>query len=184
MIAKAKTRADMFDALKKAKSVSSVIADSLQELRDQVEDAKSRREEILGLPVPVEVAISRAVDAMRRDIADAQQRSTRPSQFAVSPASWSKSYHSMAEPGTLALAWLGDLLIDAVPAQIKAVYGENAGVTDHERQKLLDENDRELLDTELAEESIIRYAEDQGFSIERRIDADPRAILAHQSEMP
>ncbi|TAY68453.1 hypothetical protein [Rhizobium leguminosarum] len=172
------------DAFKRATSVSSVISESLEEIRQRIDDLKFHREEITVLPVTEEVAVSRAVQLMRMNIASAQKKVGLPLRFATAPDKWKSRYEPTDDFGSLMLAYLGDQLIDAVTAEIKQAYEDRPGITDQERQKRLDANDREILDAELMEEAIIRQAEQQGFSIERRVDADPRAVLAHESALP
>lgn len=174
----------LMDLLKRAKSVSTVITESLEEIRSQIEDLKSRQDEISELPVTEDVAISRAVQSMQGRISAAQQHVGSPSRFSVSPNRWESRYEPTIDFGALTLAYLGDQLLDAVSSEIKQLYAGRPGVTDKERQKLFDDNDRQILDAELMEEAIIRQAEQQGYSIERRVDADPRAVLAHESALP
>lgn len=175
---------NLTDLLKRAKSVSTVITESLEEIRSQIEDLKSRQDEISELPVAEDVAVSRAVAWMQARIVAAQQHVGSPARFSVSPDRWKNGWESTVDFGALTLAYLGDQLLDAVSSEIKQLYAGRPGITDKERQKLLDDNDRQILDAELMEEAIIRQAEQQGYTIERRVDADPRAVLAHESALP
>ncbi|MGO7972985.1 hypothetical protein ACC705_18520 [Rhizobium ruizarguesonis] len=171
-------------ALKRAKSVSNVIAESLEEIRKQIDDLKSAREDISRLPVAEEYAVSRAVQSVTMSIATAQQEVRSPSDFTLPPGSWQNQYTPRQDFGALVLAYLGDQIVEAVTAQVRHAYEDRQGVSAEDREKLFTANDHEILAAELMEESIIRQAEEQGFAIERRIDADPRAVLAHGSALP
>jgi len=181
MIAKSQ---NAIDALKRAKSVSAVIAESLEEIRKQIDDLKSAREDIAMLPVTEEVAVSRAVQLMRLSITSAQQEVRSPNDFSLPPGNWKSQYIPKQDFGALVIAYLGDQIIEAATAEVRQAYTDRQGISDEDRQKLMDANDREILSAELLEEAIIRGAEEQGFSIERRMDADPRAVLAHESALP
>ena len=171
-------------ALKKARSLSNVIGDSLAEIRSRIEDLKDRRDEILSLPVNVEVAVERAEKWARYQVVSAQQAAPGPAHFCISPKRWNDAYHPHCDPGVAALAYLGSAFIEAVKQEVIAAYGDDQGVTESERQDLVAQNDHEILEAELSEESIIRQAEQQGMTIDRREDADPRAVLAHDSNLP
>jgi len=75
-------------------------------------------------------------------------------------------------------------MAEKMKEEVEAFYASASGLSDEERKHQLRELDRKLLDAELAEESMIRSAENSGFAIIRRRDADPRAVLAHDKVLP
>ena len=75
-------------------------------------------------------------------------------------------------------------MIDRVSADIVELSRQAPGIDEKARQQKVDEIERELLDVELAEESIIRTAEASDFPIFRRATANPLVVLADDSTMP
>jgi len=173
-----------FDALRNVRSASAIIGQSLEQVRAQIEDLKSRRDDIEALPVDQATAEFRATRAMQYQIQRAQQEIDPPALFTVSNERWNAAGRSTPDFGALVLAYLGDQLIESVIQQIALIYEDAPGVTDTERKKMLDENDQQILDAELSEEAIIRHGETQGLILGRRVDADPRAVLAADEALP
>lgn len=176
--------ASIAKTLSNARSVSNVIGDSLAQIRSQIDDLKFRRDEIEALPVAAEVAVDRAEKWAEREVAQARQAAPTPSYFSVSQKMWAEVYMPNCEPGAILLAYMGEAFVESVKMQVKAAYGDDRGTTEKQRLGLLAQNDAEILAAELAEEAIVRHAERQGFKIDRRRDADPRAVLAHESALP
>ena len=171
--------------LKRTHSLMDELRRSLQGIRSHVADLKDRRTEIEAIPVTVDVAVSRAEKWAERKVASAQQSVIRPTSFAIPEAKWAtRSSTGEHDFGALSIAYMGDAFIEAVKQEVIRAYGDERGISEKERQRLLAENDAELLAAELSEESLIRGAEDQGFDVDRREDADPRAVLAHESCLP
>jgi hypothetical protein len=81
-------------------------------------------------------------------------------------------------------AYLAPMFGEVVKKRVADVYQNTAGITEAERQKQMEAVDRDLLDAELAEESIIRAAEASGFAILRRSNASPMAVLAADETLP
>jgi hypothetical protein len=67
---------------------------------------------------------------------------------------------------------------------IRDLLADALCVTDDERQRQLAKIDKDLLDLELLEESIVRAGTRAGFKVRRRPDSDPRAVLAHDNDLP
>jgi hypothetical protein len=68
--------------------------------------------------------------------------------------------------------------------QINEFYSDKKGLSNEERDDRLATLDRQILDAELAEETIIRNAEAIGLPVARRADANPLAVLADASALP
>lgn len=86
-------------------------------------------------------------------------------------------------PGLLALVGR-DTLRMAAEAKLIEGYAGRQGITEAERASRLTVLEDEALDLELVEESLIRQAEAAGMIIQRRADADPRAVLAFDRDLP
>ena len=68
---------------------------------------------------------------------------------------------------------------DQLAAMLEPAYSNEAKpISAEEREAALHRIDEDLLDLELAEEAAIRSAEAVGLHVQRRADADPRAVLA------
>jgi hypothetical protein len=90
------------------------------------------------------------------------------------------------EPAELALALYADKWGEYIKQAMreKMAAAGRTGLTDAKCEAKLTALDRELLDLELVEESLIRTAERGGFAIPRRHDANPLAVLADDSVLP
>jgi hypothetical protein len=75
------------------------------------------------------------------------------------------------------------MFMETVKAQVATIYQGNPGISESERQRRLEDVDRDLLDAELAEESIIRAAEASGFPVLPQ-QLDPQALLAADEALP
>lgn len=85
---------------------------------------------------------------------------------------------SVVPPELLSAAMCGPLR-DMVAEKISEEYGTSDGLSAADRARRIEQMTRQLLELELAEEAIIRKAEDAGIDVLRRMDADPRAVLCH-----
>ncbi|TGQ94637.1 hypothetical protein EN851_03535 [Mesorhizobium sp. M8A.F.Ca.ET.208.01.1.1] len=86
--------------------------------------------------------------------------------------------------GFFALAFAAPLMRERLAAEISAEYSAGDGPTAEAHKQMLAKLDAELLELEMAEEALLRAAEAAGIEILRRIDADPRAVLAADSALP
>jgi hypothetical protein len=76
-------------------------------------------------------------------------------------------------------ALLGDTLRDALRAKVDAFYRQvPEGLSDADRAARAEELASTLFDAECAEEQLIVAAEESGLRLQRRGDADPRAMIA------
>jgi hypothetical protein len=103
------------------------------------------------------------------------------SRFCLAPV-----YFSLPIPSIEAAFGLhfAHMLADEVKRNVRAIYANSKQRSDAERQQALMAIDRKLLDLELIEEGMIRAADEVGLSVLRRPDANPLAVLAHQSVLP
>lgn len=171
--------------LKKTHSAGSDIKAGLSDVRGRIADLQAERRRVESLPPELDTAVER----IDRWVA-AMEHTARagivpePARFAASPEHYRQPRSGRDEFAAIMVAFLGDELAARVKAQVQEVYADRPGISDAEREKRLAQLDRDLLDAELAEESLIRAAEAAGFTIARRADSDPRAVLADQKEMP
>lgn len=71
-----------------------------------------------------------------------------------------------------------DSVRKTLAAELDALYAdESDAVASSAYDKRLSDLDRDLLALEMEEERLIRYAENAGVIIHRRVDADPRVLL-------
>lgn len=79
---------------------------------------------------------------------------------------------------------LASFILEGMEASIDAAYKTIEGINEDDRQAETDVLNRKILDAELSEESLIRAANRSGFKTLRRPDADPLAVMAHDSALP
>ena len=85
---------------------------------------------------------------------------------------------------TLAFGANAESVADMIRAKLAQKYeGGPQPMTADEQAAELTRIDGELLSAEMAEEGVIRELEASGFEIQRRADADARALLAHDREL-
>lgn len=168
-------------ALKSAQSATRAIAESLDEMRLQIGDLKAARKKLAGLKVAEDVALGRAERWVASVVANAQQAAPSPNDFRSSRDGWQIP---RTDADVAFCAYLGDLLLDAVQAQLRESCEDDPGIGETDRKARMSALGRQLLDLELAEEAIIRHAEALGLSVMRRENADPLAVLADDSVLP
>ena len=172
-------------ALSGSRSATQRAAMGITQIRDLRLRLVDQRDEVSRRATPREEAIA----AMDRDLA--RQIEVATDQINLSsllrPGGPGPALHldlsSHALPGLLAAANLGGLrevLIGMIDADLDGVTTMSREDKDRELKRI----DTEILDAELAEEAMIRDAERAGLTALRRGDADPRAVLAADSELP
>lgn len=77
---------------------------------------------------------------------------------------------------TVCKAQVRDVMVSALDAEVKSIGGY-ASIGPEQRRRDAEQLRAELLDLEVAEEGLIRDAEAFGLMVERRVDADARAVL-------
>jgi hypothetical protein len=168
--------------LSRTRSAGQELRDGVEGIRSKVAKLKAKKVEIESLPPTLDVALAR-VDGWVEHITYAtRQRMIEPEHFVQSPLAYVAPGHPNLSDNFF--AYLAPMFGEVVKKRVDDVYQNTAGITETERQKQLDAVDRDLLDAELAEESIIRAAEASGFPVLRRSNADPRAVLAADEALP
>ncbi len=170
------------ETLKKVRAVFSAFSDGLEDIRGQIDDLKSERDDIERQPVDEASAQARAALWVSRVIADAMEKAPSPQRFSIAPSNW--KLPDAGNINAVITAYQGEALAAAVKQEISDLYATQRGLSDQQRASALADVDRKLFELELAEESLIRGAEASNIPVSRRADADPRAVLAHQSVMP
>lgn len=162
-----------------SKTALSNINEGLAAVRSQVSNLKADRVKVGRAAVPLDVALKRIEEWVDRETVAHRYVLPSPEQFATpdfrSPQC--KIEHALA-------ALMGEYVAETMKERVTAQYQSVVFLDDTAREQKLKALDRQLLDCELAEESIIRQAELSGFPVCRRADADPRAVLAHDRSLP
>lgn len=88
------------------------------------------------------------------------------------------------QPGAVIAKLLPEALARAIATDLHANYAAATAkpLAPAMRAKELARLDADLLAAEVAEEAAIRAAEARGEQVDRRADADPRAVLAHMED--
>ena len=156
------------------------IAENLESLRESILDLIESQKQVERLPVDEQTALDRVEDWVRQQANDVTGQLS-PSTFGQS----SQRYRFPKVDLSAAVAkYLAPQVEVAMKDAVSRFYQTTTGLSESERSRRLDDIDRQILDLELAEESIIREAEKYGMTLQRREDADPRAVLAHDSALP
>jgi hypothetical protein len=169
------------DIVVRTRSANAEIAQAIEDLRNQLIDLRQMRRIIEAKPITEEAALADVDAWVSSEVRRARELAPPPSYFATDPK---KRRRSNVDIVAAMHAYLGPILAGAMKAEVSAWFADRKGLTDAERSSELAKIDRQILDCELAEESIIRNAENGGFQILRRAEADPRAVLAHDKVLP
>ncbi|MDO9417963.1 hypothetical protein [Pararhizobium sp.] len=167
--------------LKGSRAAGQTISDGLEAIREEITALKEKRDESSFLPVDEASACQRVDLLVARLSLEAQKHAPGPERFTSSPEHWRLP---SCEPAQLLFAYMAGGLAEAIKQEVRKIYEDGAGLTDAERSKRFAALDHEILQAELIEEAIIRTSEASGFKVLRRFDADPRAVLAHESALP
>ena len=159
------------------KKATAAISDGLAELRMRRLRLLDERDELASRPVPKDEALA----ALDRDIdeliAIAMRETNVRSLTRAEAPSW-----TIPQNGVLMGLLIGAsraTFRDQLAAMLEPAYSNEAKpIPAEEREAALRRIDEDLLDLELAEEAAIRSAEAVGLHVQRRADADPRAVLA------
>lgn len=150
-------------------------------IRDRIAELTAERAALLALPVPKAVAVERLEEWVRSIL-------MIPGTPTVTPSTFSGNAPGYLVPrsdfDTAIASFAIPLIRQSALSMLEAHYETIGKVDDETNQAAITLLNRQLLDLELAEESIIRAADKNGYEIRRRADADPRAVLAHDSAMP
>lgn len=152
------------------KAVETMRTDRLQLLdnRDAIEAMATPRDEaIAALDAGLDSLADRAVEAVS---ISSLTRPARAPTFVPNVAD--------GDLLGLLIAANRDNIRDIIVDRLDEFYAQHAAMSAADKAAAILKIDAELLDLELAEEGAIRAAEAAGLAIERREDADPRAVLA------
>jgi hypothetical protein len=155
------------------------LGKGIDELRDRIAALKVERDSVLKQPLPRDEAMERLDAAINARAATASIE-----QF-VHEVTTGRPINVLAGFDHERIAWL--LANTARPLLVAAVeshYATHTGLTSSDRTQKLSALAAEILDYEKQEESVCRAAEMAGGKIPRRADADPRAVMAPDSELP
>lgn len=165
----------------KAGAEARKAVDELRALRVRLLD---ERDAVEARPGPLEEAQDAAAQAVLREA----ERALDDVSLAplMRPADGRKPRLDLSERqiAALAFACCTEGVADLIGAKIAQRYASGPEpMAPADKAAELDRIDGELLAVELAEEGAIRELEAAGFEVQRRPDADPRALLAADSEI-
>ena len=191
---------DRFKALTAARAAAEQSVEVLDHLREEIAGVKADVARIERAPQPVAAAMqafdqwaqraaTAGVDSLRvyslLHPEDAEKGLTLPVVTVGASSGPQRDYDAATK------ALLGLLLVGAMPALRKTIEGQlqdlTAGVecmTPETRRKKLAAAQKRLLGLELQEETAVRAFEGMGIAVQRRGDADPRALLAADESLP
>ena len=174
--------------------------DGLDVIRAQVSEKRAEIESLRRAPVPVSEALksfdvwaaNRAEDAITRLRPEALVDPTHPAGELRLPDFSARVEGELHRAGDRADDLLWSLIVaTAMPAvrsiveeRLEAAVAGRECLTAAERVERVEKAAGELLQLELSEESLIRSLEAAGLPVERRADADPRAVLCAGGCLP
>lgn len=151
----------------------------VEALRQKIMEKKSKLLEIEMLPIDQSEAVRRLSAFVRQQASKGIAPSAR--SFTLPASEW---HFPAGNLEGLILELMASQVEAALTADLEEIYRDRPGVSEVEREELRRQADREILDLELVEESIIREARKLGIPIDWRGDVDPRAFLADESALP
>tara|TARA_R100001369_G_scaffold50430_1_gene77155 strand:+ start:683 stop:1228 length:546 start_codon:yes stop_codon:yes gene_type:complete len=175
-------------SLKTARRGANKAATDARKAVDELRDLRLRllgeRDDILGRPLPLVEAQDAAAQAVQREadraLSDINMTPLR------RPADGRTPRLDLGERDVAALAFAAnaEAISDLIRAQVADKYqGGPEPMAAPDRDAEIARLDKELLSVELAEEGVLRQLEGSGFAMARRVDADARALLAHDDEL-
>jgi hypothetical protein len=159
--------------LNASRSGGMALMTALEEIRQQNVVARYAVTKILQAPVSRDVALDR-LDSWLASVSSASAVKNFALRFT---AAGYRAPVTTVPPDVVASAMVAALR-DQIGTAISESYGSGTSYSDAERARALAKAEQAVLDLEFAEEAMIRAAEKSGFDVLRRIDADPRAVLA------
>lgn len=186
---------DIRDLVEQVRNAQEEMSDSIRGLRNLISTLKDERQRVLAVPVDLERAEARVEEWVDQRISNARRlmfhlpgsgKWSDPPEaidFTVSPSSWQPKESDMI---ITMITFMKDHLVTEMKKQVRNFYDgwQQEVISEDERAAKLSQLDGKLLNAELCEESIIRAAERSGIKITRRGDADPRAVMALDIDLP
>ena len=173
--------------LKSARNSASKAAGDATKAIDELRALRTRlldeRDDIAGRPRPQ----AEAEDAVAQSVLASAERAVAGINLAslMRPGRGGPTLNlSDQEIAALALAANVESVVATIRARLAQKYeGGPQPLTADDQRAELERIDAELLACELSEEGIVRELEGAGFEVQRRVDADARALLAADAEL-
>lgn len=167
-------------ALASAREAKNQFRDGVTTIRSYIKTLKLEKASVLALCVSEDVAQERAAEWIDHIARHYGFKAVRPEHFAQ------RDYQhqpGISIPGIL-VECLDVVMKETLKKKISEFYRDVPNITGEERAAQLAAIDRKILDAEMAEESLIRAAWYAGFTVQRRADAHPWAVMAKDSALP
>ncbi len=169
----------MNNSVSKSKRGAKELFDGLEEIRTKVILASNDLSIIERAPVSLAIATER-VDRWLESLHDDELLKSFVHRFMF------PTFNAPTPPEALdfMMGILSQMARGEMLKLLTGCYGEDIkGLSDDDRKERHTKKSAEILALELAEEAIIRNAEDLGLDVLRRSDADPRAVLAVKEDL-
>lgn len=166
------------------------LADAIQKIRQRIENLQDEEQGARDAPFHSSVAKSIARDYVER-LAEQGAPNVLSCIEGGQPPVFATHAVGFGLSGTAQIDVLGlfvwthrDALIFALESKIDAEADDGSALSDDERADRVAGARREILSLERSEEALIVLARSTGLTIQRRADADPRALLQLADQMP
>jgi len=170
------------DLVAETKSAGKKLGEGVDSMREKIAVLKRERIALNTLPVTLDEATAKVDAWIERMVSDA--RALAPSAGDFARPNYTVRAQSTNHDALLMRAYLGSHFGEAIKKDLQTFYQDKPGVSPMERTEKIRDIEIKILHAEFAEESMIRAAEEANFTIIRRADADPRAVLAHDKVLP
>lgn len=169
----------MKNSVSKSKRGAKELFDGLEEIRTKVVLASHEMSIIERAPVSLALATER-VDHWLKSLHDDDLLKGFVHRFMF------PTFNAPTPPEALdfMMGVLSQMVRGEMLVILTGCYDENLkGLSDDDRKARIIKKAAEILALELAEEAVIRNAEELGLDVLRRSDADPRAVLAAKEDL-
>ncbi len=166
----------------KTRTASDEVRDSLESTRKRIAELRSERGKIEAMRPTKEETVARYLAWAR---STGVRKPAGVASFARGKFDPNSEWLPTPDPVALLVEYAWSNVAAGVRVAVDELYADGRPfISEEDRTLRLDDLDRQILDSELVEEAIIREAERVGFKLDRRADADPRAVLADASALP
>ena len=174
--------------LKSARTSAGKAADDATRAIDELRGLRTRlldqRDDVAGRPRPLAEAQDAAAAAVLRAAEQALADVNIRGLMRPSDNRGPRLDLSTEQANALALAASVEGATALISARLVQAYeGGPEPMTASQQAAELERIDDEIFSAECAEEAVVRQLEQSGFEVQRRPDADPRALLAHDREL-